>query len=159
MVCRVRNSMKHASFETRDGELWFGGPDGLNAFYPFEIKEDSSLSKMVITDLRIDNVKVKYGELINGRVLLEKPIFNTDKIVLKYTENSFTIDFAALNYFFPEETKYAYTLEGFNEKWIIKEGTENFATFSNLKNGTYIFKVKGTNSDGIWNNTPYNPQN
>lgn len=149
-----REFNENASFETRDGELWFGGPDGLNAFYPFEIKEDSSLSKMVITDLRIDNVKVKYGELINGRVLFKKPIFNTDKIVLKYPENSFTIDFAALNYFFPGETKYAYTLEGFNEKWIIKEGTENFATFSNLKSGTYIFKVKGTNSDGIWSTTP-----
>jgi len=142
-----------ASVETNDGELWFGGPDGLNAFYPLEIKEDSSSSKVVISSIRIDNEVVKYGDLINGRVLFEEPIFNTDKIVLKFTENSFTIDFVALNYFFPGKNKYSYTLEGFNEKWITTEGEENFATFSNLKSGTYTFKVKGTNSDGIWNKT------
>jgi len=143
-----------AAYETRDGELWFGGPDGLNAFYPLEIKEDSSLSKLIISDIRIDNEIVKYGEVINGRVLFEKPIFNTDKIVLKYLENSFTIDFVALNYFFPGKNKYAYTLEGFNDKWIITQGKENYATFSNLKNGEYTFKIKGTNSDGIWNEIP-----
>lgn len=143
-----------ASLQTRDGELWFGGTDGLNAFYTLEIKEDSSLSKLVICDIRIDNEIVKPGEVINGRVLFKKPIFNTDKIVLKYKENSFTIDFVALNYFLPGKNKYAYTLEGFSDKWIITDGKENFATFSNIKNGNYTFKVKGTNSDGIWNETP-----
>ena len=143
-----------ASLETRDGELWFGGPDGLNAFYPLEIKEDSSLSKIVISDIRIDNEIIKSGEAINGRILFKKPVFNTDKIVLKYKENSFTIDFVALNYFFPAKNKYAYTLEGFSDKWIVTEGRENFATFSNIQNGNYTFKVKGTNSDGIWNETP-----
>ena len=143
-----------AALETRDGELWFGGPDGLNAFYPLEIKEDSSSSKLVISNFRIDNKIVRYNEVINNRVLLEKPIFNTDKVVLKYKENSFTIDFVALNYFFPEKNRYSYNMEGFNDKWIITEGKENFATFSNLENGNYTFKLKGTNSDGIWNETP-----
>jgi signal transduction histidine kinase/ligand-binding sensor domain-containing protein/DNA-binding response OmpR family regulator len=143
-----------ASLQTRDGELWFGGTEGLNAFYPLDIKEDSSLSKLDISDIRIDNKIVKPGELLNGRVLLKNPIFNTDKIALKYKENSFTIDFVALNYFLPGKNKYAYTLEGFSDKWIITEGKENFATFSNLQNGNYTFKVKGTNSDGIWNESP-----
>ena len=143
-----------AALKTRDGELWFGGTDGLNAFYPLEIKEDSSLSKLVISDIRIDNETVKPGEVINGRVLFKKPIFNTYKIVLKYIENTFIIDFVALNYFLPGKNKYAYTLEGFSDKWIITEGKENFATFSNIQNGNYTFKVKGTNSDGIWNETP-----
>ena len=143
-----------AALETKDGELWFGGPDGLNAFYPLEIKEDSSSSKLVISNFRIDNKIVRYNEVINNRVLLKKPIFNTDKVVLKYKENSFTIDFVALNYFFPEKNRYSYNLEGFNDKWIITDGKENFATFSNLKNGNYIFKLKGTNSDGIWNESP-----
>jgi signal transduction histidine kinase/DNA-binding response OmpR family regulator len=143
-----------ASLLTRDGELWFGGTEGLNAFYPLEIKEDSSLSNLVISDIRIDNKIVKPGEIINGRVLFKKPIFNTGNIVLKYKENSFTIDFVALNYFLPEKNKYAYTLEGFSDKWIITDGKENFAAFSNMQNGNYTFKVKGTNSDGIWNESP-----
>jgi signal transduction histidine kinase/ligand-binding sensor domain-containing protein/DNA-binding response OmpR family regulator len=143
-----------AAFKTKDGQLWFGGPDGLNAFYPGDIREDSTSSKLVISNLRIDNESVKYGEVINGRILFKNPIFNTNKIVLKFLENSFTIDFAALNYFFPGKNKYAYTLEGFSDKWITTEGMENFATFSNIQDGTYTFKVKSTNSDGIWNESP-----
>jgi signal transduction histidine kinase/AraC-like DNA-binding protein/streptogramin lyase len=142
-----------ASFKTRDGELWFGGPNGLNAFYPQEVKEDRSPVRLVITGLRIDNNVIKYGQKVNGRVLIEKPLFNTDKIVLKYAENSFTIDFVALNYFFPGKSKYAYTLEGFSDKWTYTDGRENFATFSNVKNGNYTFKVKATNSDGLWNDS------
>lgn len=142
-----------SALETSDGELWFGGPDGLNVFYPLEIMEDSTSSKLVLTDLRIDNNPVRYGEIVNNRVLLEKPIFYTDKVILKYKENSFTLDFVALNYFYPERNKYAFNLEGFNDKWIVTEGKENFATFSNIKNGNYTFRLKSTNSDGIWDET------
>lgn len=143
-----------AGIATRDGELWFGGPDGLNAFYPLEITDDTSATVLVLTDLRIFNTRIKYGEEINNRVLLEKPVFNTDRIILKYRENSFTIDFVALNYFNPEKNKYSYHLEGFDDKWISTDGNENFAAFSNINNGNYIFKVRATNSDGIWNNDP-----
>jgi len=140
-----------AAWATRDGELWFGGTDGLNAFYPSEIIEDTAATKLFFTGFRIFNKTVKHGEEINNRILLEKPVFNTDRIVLKYKENSFTLDFVALNFFYPEKNKYAYNLEGFNDKWIETDGKENFATFSNLNNGNYTFRLKGTNSDGIWN--------
>ena len=143
-----------ASCATKEGELWFGGPDGLNTFYPPELTEDSTSTKLIISGIRIDNEAVKNGDSLNGRVLLDKPIFNTDRIVLKYIENSFTIDFVALNYFFPDKNKYSYTLEGFTDKWITTKGDENFATFSNLRSGSYTFRVKGTNSDGVWNKSP-----
>ncbi len=140
-----------AAWATRDGELWFGGTDGLNAFYPSEIIEDTTSTKLLFTGFRIFNKTVKHGEEINNRILLEKPVFNTDRIVLKYKENSFTIDFVVLNFFYPEKNRYAYNLEGFNDKWIETDGKENFANFSNLNNGNYTFRLKGTNSDGIWN--------
>jgi signal transduction histidine kinase/DNA-binding response OmpR family regulator len=135
---------------TTDGEIFFGGPDGLNAFYPDEIKEDTSVAKMIFRDFRIFNKSIPYGQKYNNRILLEKPIFNTDKIELKYKENSFTIEFTALNYFFPEKNKYAYKLDGFDNQWIITEGKNNSATYTNLNNGTYTFRVKELkeNSDG-----------
>lgn len=140
-----------AALKTRDGQLWFGGPDGLNAFYPPDIVDDTAESVVVLTGLRIFNRKIRYGEKINNRILLERPLFNTDRLVLKYRENSFTIDFAALNYFNPEDNKYSFNLEGFDDNWIITEGDENFATFSNLNNGQYLFRVRATNQDGVWN--------
>lgn len=127
---------------TSDGEIFFGGPDGLNAFYPDEIKEDTSVAKMIFRDFRIFNQSVPYGQNYNNRILLEKPIFNTENVKLKYKENSFTIEFIALNFFFPDKNKYAYKLEGFDKQWIITDGKKNSATYTNLNNGTYTFRVK-----------------
>ncbi len=127
---------------TSDGEIFFGGPDGLNAFFPDEIKEDTTVAKMIFRDFRIFNKSVQYGQEYDNRILLEKPIFNTDKIKLKYTENSFTIEFIALNFFYPDKNIYEYKLEGFDNQWIITDGEKNSATYTNLNNGTYTFRVK-----------------
>ena len=131
-----------SALRTTDGEIFFGGPDGLNAFYPDEIKEDTTIAKMIFRDFRIFNKSIPYGQKYNNRILLDKPIFNTNKIELKYQENSFTIDFIALNYFFPERNVYAYKLEGFDNQWITSDGNKNSATYTNLTNGTYDFRVK-----------------
>ena len=137
--------------ESQKGILYFGGPDGLNSFDPAQISEDSVASKLVFTKLRIFNNVISAGEKYNKRIILEKPLFNTSEITLRYRENSFTIDFAALNYFFPEKTEYSYKLEGFNNSWIMTEGRKNFANYSNLNQGRYKFRLRGTNSNRIWN--------
>lgn len=131
-----------ASLCTTDGEIFFGGPDGLNAFYPDEIKEDTTDTKMIFSDFRIFNKSVPYGQKHNNRYILDNPIFNTDKIALKYHENSFTIGFHSLTYFFPENNNYAYKLEGFDNDWVTCNGKNNSATYTNLSNGTYTFRVK-----------------
>jgi signal transduction histidine kinase/CheY-like chemotaxis protein len=133
------------------GILYFGGPDGLNSFDPAEITEDTIATRLAFTRLRIFNNIISEGEKFNNRIILEKPLFNTSEIKLRHRENSFTIDFAALNYFFPERTEYSYRLEGFNNSWIKTEGRKNFATYSNLNQGNYRFRLRGTNSNGIWN--------
>lgn len=139
---------------SKDGEIWFAGAEGINVFYPAEILKDSIASNIVLNGFRIDNIPVHSGEIINKRVLFEKPIFNTEKVILKYSENSFTIDFASLNFFNPERNRYIYNMEGLSDKWIVTGGKENYAAFSNVDNGTYTFRVKGTNSDGVWNQIP-----
>jgi len=135
---------------TTDGEIFFGGPDGLNAFYPDEVKNDTSFAKIIFRDFRIFNKSIPYGQKYDNRILLEKPIFNTSEIELKYRENSFTIEFIALNYFSPDKNSYTYKLDGFNNQWITTDGKKNSATYTNLNNGTYIFHVKELkgNSEG-----------
>lgn len=127
---------------TSDGEIFFGGTDGLNAFYPDEIKQDTTVAKMIIRDFRIFNKSVPYRQEYNNRIILKDPIFNTKEVALKYHENSFTIEFLALNYFFPEKNIYSYKLEGFDNDWILSDGKKNSATYTNLNNGTYTFRVK-----------------
>ena len=133
---------RSAALCTKDGEIFFGGPDGLNAFYPDEIKKDTMAPKMIFRDFRIFNKSIASGQLYNNRILLEKPIFNTDKIELKYKENSFTIEFTALNYFFSDKNLYTYKLDGFDQQWITTDGKNNSATYTNLNNGTYKFRVR-----------------
>lgn len=146
-----REFSETASLKTRSGEMLFAGVNGFNMFHPNEIKADHTIPRLVFTNLRIFNSVIFPGQVFGNRVILEKPINHTNEIVLKYSENLFSIEFAALTYLSPEKNKYRYQLEGFDEHWFETDGTTNFATFTNLNNGNYIFHLKGSNADGTWN--------
>lgn len=140
-----------ASLRTKDGELLFGGVNGLNIFRPEEIRMDRSVPRLIFTNLRIFNSVITPGQKFNNRVILDKPINHINEIVLKHSENLFSIEFVALTYQFPRKNKYRYQLEGFDENWFETDGTANFATFTNLNHGNYIFHLQGSNADGTWN--------
>ncbi|MFO7999635.1 MAG: two-component regulator propeller domain-containing protein [Marinilabilia sp.] len=132
-----------------DGEqyLFFGGPGGVNAFDPGEINFNMDPPRVVFTELRLFNEKVtEYGD----DQPLEKHISAADQVTLEYDNNLFTIEFAAINYLNPEKNQYAYRLEGFENRWN-KVGNKREATYTNLDPGTYTFRVKAANNDGIWN--------
>jgi len=136
-----------------DGLMIFGGINGINTFYPNQIKEDKAPSQVAFTDLQILNKSIKVGEEIHNRVILEKVINQTERIKLKYSENSFAIYFSALHFSAPLKNKYKYMLEGFDKNWIIKGADERFAKYTSLSPGTYVFKLYASNNDGIWNDT------
>jgi signal transduction histidine kinase/ligand-binding sensor domain-containing protein/DNA-binding response OmpR family regulator len=146
-----REFSETASLKTKNGELLFGGVNGLNIFKPEEIVLDQTIPKLIFTNLRILNTVISPGQVFNNRVILKKPISHTDEIVLKYSENLFSLEFAALTYLFPGKNKYRYQLEGFDPGWFETDGTANFATFTNLNNGDYVLHLKGSNADGTWN--------
>jgi len=141
----------NACFKNKRGEMFFGGINGFNVFYPEQIKKNEFIPNIVIVDFKIFNRSIRVGEEINGRVILNKPIEYTDKVILKHTENNIFIEFASLCFVNPEKNQYAYMLKGFDMDWIYS-GNKRFATYTNLPPGTYEFLVKGTNSDGVWNN-------
>lgn len=135
-----------AAYKAQDGELLFGGINGFNTFYPERIKSNPTPPEIVITDFQIFNKSVKVGK----NSLLEQDVAETDSINLSYKENLFSFEFAALHYSFPEKNSYAYMLEGFDDEWNYV-GNRRIAIYTKLDPGTYTFKVKGTNSDGVWN--------
>jgi signal transduction histidine kinase/ligand-binding sensor domain-containing protein/DNA-binding response OmpR family regulator len=134
------------------GELVFGGSGGFNIFDPTQIKIDSTSLPVVLTDFLISNQSVKIDEVIDKTIVLSASINQVKKITLGPGNNFFSIEFAALNFFHPEKSKYKYILEGFNEGWLTTTASQRRVTFTNLDPGDYVFKVRGTNSDGIWNN-------
>ncbi len=129
-----------ASYKADDGELFFGGISGLNAFYPDSIKTSSYIPEIVITSL----------EIITGRGQKNYKLHGTDTVYIPHENNLITIEFAALDLTEPEKNRYAYMLEGVENYWV-NIGNRRYATFSKLPPGKYNFKVKGTNNDGVWN--------
>ena len=143
---------ERAACRTRDGELLFGGAKGFNIFRPQDIKTNTGRPEIVFTGLEIYNTPVKVNEKINGRVLLKRSVAAGDEIILKYRENMFSVEFAALDYFQPMKNQYKYKLEGFNDSWMESDASVRKATYTNLDPGRYVFRVIAANNDGYWNN-------
>ena len=143
-----------AYHKSRSGEMFFGGINGFNAFHPDSIKDNSHLPPIVITDFQIFNKSVPLKrdslEESTGSFLLDKHISETEAITLSYRESVFSFEFAALHFSAPEKNKYAYMMEGFDAAWN-HVGNRRLATYTNLDPGDYVFRVKGSNKDGIWN--------
>ncbi|WP_338794065.1 two-component regulator propeller domain-containing protein [Bernardetia sp. MNP-M8] len=140
-----------AFFKAEDGEMFFGGIQGLNAFYPQDIRPSIYVPPVVMTDFKILNRSVGIKNLGNPESPLTVDISQTKEITLTYEDKVITFEFAAINYRRPEKTNYSYILEGFDKEWN-EVGNRRFATYSNLPAGNYTFKVKASNSDGIENN-------
>lgn len=142
------------ALKTNEGLMLFGGVNGFNAFYPEDIISNKINAETVLTNFSIFNKPVGIGERINGRVILDKSINSVDEVELKYSENSFSFEFAALHYAASRKNKYAYKLEGFDKDWIYTTSNNRHATYTNLEPGTYTLKVKASNNDNIWDETP-----
>jgi len=131
----------------RTGELFFGGVDGLVAFFPKRIQTNPFIPPIVLTDFQIFNQSVPIGS-----PFLKKSIGETEAITLPYSEKVISFEFAALDFTDPATNHYAYQMEGFDQDWV-QAGNRNFVTYTNLPPGDFQFKVKGTNNDGRWNET------
>jgi len=128
-----------ASLKTKSGRLLFGSTDGFYDFDPEAIKPDTYAPPVVLTSLRIFNEPVK----------LPKALSVTDEIKLAPGDKIFSFEFAALDYALPRRNRYAYLMQGFSNNWI-ELGSKRDVTFTNFDPGTYTFRVKASNSDGVW---------
>jgi len=144
---------ERAACRTQSGELLFGGAQGFNIFRPQDININRREPTVVFTNLDIYNTPVKVNEKINGRILLKESIAGTDEIVLKAREKMFSVEFAALDYFQPVKNRYKYRLEGFDNEWMESDAALRKATYTNLNQGSYVFRVVASNNDGTWNET------
>ena len=130
------------------GEIMVGGLYGVNCFRPNEIKYNRTQPKVMFTGFQLFNEEVEVGKKYGGRVVLSSTLTETEKIVLDYAQNIFTVFFASDNYVLPEKTRYQYKLEGFNKEWLTSQADMHRVTYTNLAPGSYVLKVKATTSDG-----------
>ncbi len=136
-----------SGIRTTRGEIIFGGNNGFNIFNPQNLKDNPFVPPVIITDLKIFNKPVPIGAEDSP---LKKNIIETKELEFSYKQSVFSFGFVALNYTSPEKNQYAYMMEGFDKEWNYI-GANRTATYTNLDPGSYIFRVKASNNDGIWN--------
>ena len=122
------------------GELFFGGTQGLNSFFPQQILDNPFPPPLAVTSFK------KFNQTV------QTDLGSDQAISLSYRDNYISFEFAALDFNAPDKNQYAYKLDGFDQDWI-QAGTRHYASYTNLPGGKYLFRVKGSNSDGIWNET------
>lgn len=133
-----------AGLKTRSGLIYLGTSKGLNVFDPDKIDKNPYVPPVVVSDFKLFNEPVSMGHYLktdrHGQRYLRLP----------HNKNFITLSFSALSYFAPEKNDYAYKLEGFDSEWS-RVGKLTQATYTNLMPGTYVFNVKASNNDGVWN--------
>ncbi|MCP4147430.1 MAG: SpoIIE family protein phosphatase [bacterium] len=139
------NSSAH--FRSKSGEMFFGGLNGFNAFYPSRIEDNPYVPPVVINGFKLVHKKMPIG----GDSPLQEAITYINELQFTYRQNSFLFEFSALDYTVPENNRYRYKLEGFDMDWRDTDAGRRFASYSNLDSGTYTFRVIGSNNDGVWN--------
>jgi len=129
-----------AYYKSQDGRLFFGGEGGVIGFYPDSLKDNPHIPPVVITRFNV----------FDNPLPLPAALSALAEIKLSHRQNFFSFDFVALDYTVPLKNQYAYKLEGFDPDWV-HCGTRRYASYTNVDPGEYVFRVKGANSDGIWN--------
>ncbi len=130
-----------ASYQSDDGEMFFGGVNGFNSFYPENIGYNKHKPPIVITEFKVFDRKKNISDYIE----------NSKELILLFNQNFLSFEFTALDFTNPEKNKYAFWMIGVDKGWNYRDSGRRFANYTDLAPGHYIFKVKGSNNDGVWN--------
>ncbi len=131
-----------AHFKSLSGEIFFGGVNGFNTFHPEQIADNPIVPPVVLTAL------IQNGEDIPLGTATEI----AGSVTFRWPDTTFEFEFASLNFIQPEKNQHAYMLEGFDKDWSYI-GNRRYGKYTNLPPGTYTLRLKGSNNDGIWNET------
>jgi signal transduction histidine kinase/ligand-binding sensor domain-containing protein len=141
------NEFSTGCFQSSDGEMFFGGSNGFNAFFPENVHDNPFVPPVMITSFKIFNKAVPIG----AQSVLKKAVPYVDSLTLSYQDNIFSFEFAALSYANSQKNRYRYKLEGLEPGWNEVSSRQRLATYTNLDPGKYVFRVQGSNGDGVWN--------
>lgn len=141
----------NSSSATADGNvLFFGTSDGYYAVYPEAFQRMQVLPQTVITSFNILDHHTDQASSFREQV--GEMISDSSSITLPYYQNDFSLEFSSLDLTAPAKNQFAYMLEGVNDNWINAGRNIRNASYYDLSHGQYTFRVKSTNSDGVWNN-------
>lgn len=145
----LSNSFFNGEFLQLDnGPMLLSGQHGLNYFHPTEIRKSRYSPALRLSELYINDQRIIPGKQIENKIILKKTLPYTSKIQLPYGNNVVKLFFSAMDFHAPENIQYVYQLIGYDQRK--RHTNDNYATYTYLPAGKYIFKVASTNSDRIW---------
>ena len=130
----------NAFFKNNRGEMFFGGIDGFTVFHPSLVRSNEHIPPIVLTSIKKYDKPIEFNQSLTG----------VAELGLSYQDKFLSFEFAALDFTNPAKNQYSFMLEGFDKNWILS-GSRRYANYTNLGGGNYIFRVKGSNNDGLWN--------
>lgn len=142
-----RQFTSNSFLKSSKGEIYLGGVNGITAFSPQKLLLNASPPRVLITDIRVNSMPIRNREIADEL----QPVSEIEEIVLQHHESYLSLSFVALNYISSENNQYAYQLEGFDKGWIYTSNPTAF--YSNIDPGTYTFRAKASNNNGVWNET------
>jgi ligand-binding sensor domain-containing protein len=131
-------------YKSKTGELFFGDGNGYYSFFPAQLSRNNRPPQILINQLRLGDEIIKPSK----KGPLKKPLSATGEIRLQHNQDFFSFDFAGIHYSDPKENRHLFMLEGLDENWHI--GDQKTAYYSKVPPGRYVFRVKASNSDGVW---------
>lgn len=143
----IREFTLHSGIALPDGYLCFAGNNGFVTFHVDAMDKNNNIPPVVLEQLSVNNQPVKVGD---ESAILDKILDGMKTIRLQYNENNFSVTYQALNYIYATQNQYAYKLDGYDTDWNYV-GERNSAFYTNLSSGKYVFRVKASNNDGVWN--------
>lgn len=132
------------ALKSNNGKYYFGGEHGLNEFG--DVSVNQTPPALIFSDLKISNRSVLS---MGSDSPLKSSLYDLDDLTLSHTQNDLSFEYAALHYAKPTKNQYAHMLKGYDQDWIYD--SKRFATYTNLDPGEYVFMIKGSNRDGVWN--------
>jgi hypothetical protein len=140
------NDLRERSFyKGNNGKLFFGTYSGYFVFFPDQLAKDLKPPKIVFSDFRLTRNRI---QIVKNNLLPVSPS-QAKTIRLKHNQNTFSFEFAAIDYSSPEDNRHFFMLENYNDDWV-KAGSERRAMYYNVPPGKYVFRVKAANSNGLW---------
>ncbi len=146
--------LSNTDASSSDGQLIFASIDGITYFDPKSISSDTAAPKINLIGLRLFNKPVNPNSAAQGRVILSKTLSETPYFELNHDERMISFEFVGIDFHNPEQIRYAYQLEGFDEDWIYTDNKHAIAHYTNLPYREYTFRVRAMNGDGIWSKRP-----
>jgi signal transduction histidine kinase len=138
-------------FRDDQGQMFFGGINGLTTFHPRDIPTDRTPPQIAFTDFLINNQPLPIDPESDDQLALKASLNHIDSLRLPYTKSMFSIEFAGLHFANPNQNQYVYRMHGWDEMWIETSARHRRATYSKLPPGTYRFQVRASNRDHVWN--------